>query len=174
MRGWVSRLLGLVAVLVATGFVALAGVGGWLYWNRVELRTEEATRAELAPLAAKQIPGVFGYDYQTVERSLTDAYRLLTPEYRREFEERATKDIIPQARERQVVSQANVVGVGVLTAQRDSASVMVFMNRTVTDKSRQPVYDGSRLRVDYQKGRRQMADQVHHPDLERRESLIRT
>jgi Mce-associated membrane protein len=23
------------------------------------------------------------------------------------------------------------------------------MNRTVTDKSRQPVYDGSRLRVDY-------------------------
>ena len=50
-----------------------------------------------------------------------------------------------------MVSQANVVGVGVLTAQRDSASVMVFMNRTVTDKSRQPVYDGSRLRVDYQK-----------------------
>ena len=43
MRGWVSKLLGLVAVLVATGFVALAGVGGWLYWNRVELRTEEAT-----------------------------------------------------------------------------------------------------------------------------------
>ncbi len=151
MRGWVSKLLGLVAVLVAIGFVGLAGVGGWLYWNRVELRTEQSTRDELAPLAAKQIPEVFGYDYQTVERSLTDAYRLLTPEYRREFEERATKDIIPQARERQVVSQANVVGVGVLTAQRDSASVMVFMNRTVTDKSRQPVYDGSRLRVDYQK-----------------------
>jgi Mce-associated membrane protein len=28
---------------------------------------------------------------------------------------------------------------------------MVFMNRTVTDKSKQPVYDGSRLRVDYEK-----------------------
>ncbi len=25
------------------------------------------------------------------------------------------------------------------------------MNRTVTDKSRQPLYDGSRLRVDYRK-----------------------
>jgi Mce-associated membrane protein len=43
------------------------------------------------------------------------------------------------------------VGVGVLTAQRDSASVMVYMNRTVTDKSKTPIYDGSRLRVDYQK-----------------------
>jgi Mce-associated membrane protein len=39
----------------------------------------------------------------------------------------------------------------VLTAQRNSASVMVYMNRTVTDKSKEPVYDGSRLRVDYRK-----------------------
>ena len=76
---------------------------------------------------------------------------MLTPDYRREFEDRANKDIIPQARERELVSQANVVGVGVLSAQRDSASVMVYMNRTVTDKSKTPIYFGSRLRVDYQK-----------------------
>ncbi len=49
-----------------------------------------------------------------------------------------------------MVVQANIVGVGVMAAKRDSASVMVYMNRTVTDKSKQPVYDGSRLRVDYQ------------------------
>ncbi len=137
-------------VLIAA-FVGLAGAGGWLYWDRVQTRAEQSAQAELPPLAAKQIPEVFGYDYQTVERSLTDAYGLLTPDYRREFEERANKDIIPQARERQVVSQANVVGVGVMAVQRDSASVLVFMNRTVTDKSRQPVYDGSRLRVDYKR-----------------------
>jgi Mce-associated membrane protein len=28
---------------------------------------------------------------------------------------------------------------------------MVFMNRTVTDKSKQPIYEGSRLRVDFQR-----------------------
>jgi Mce-associated membrane protein len=149
MRG--SKLVGALTVLLAIGLVALSGMGGWLYWNRVEMRGEQATRAELAPLAAKQIPQVFGYDYQTVERNLNEVYPLLTPDYRREFEDRATKDIIPQARERQLVSQANVVGVGVLTAQRNSASVMVYMNRTVTDKSKEPVYDGSRLRVDYRK-----------------------
>jgi Mce-associated membrane protein len=140
-----------VTILLAMGFVALAGVGGWLYWNRVELRGEQATHDELTPLAAKQISQVFGYDYQTVERSLNEVYPLLTPAYRREFQDRANKDIIPQARERQLVSQANVVGVGVLSAQRNSASVMVYMNRTVTDKSKTPIYDGSRLRVDYQK-----------------------
>ena len=151
MRNWVAKLLGAVTIVLAIGFVALAGVGGWLYWNRVELHAEQVTRDALAPLAAQQIPKVFGYDYQTVERSLNEVYPLLTSDYRQEFEDRANKDIIPQARDRQLVSQANVVGVGVLTAQRDSASVMVYMNRTVTDKSKTPIYDGSRLRVDYQK-----------------------
>jgi len=147
----VAKLLGAVTIVLAIGFVALAGVGGGLYWNRVEMRGEQTTRDEVTPLAAKQISQVFGYDYQTVERSLNEVYPLLTPDYRHEFEDRANKDIIPQARERQLVSQANVVGVGVLSAQRNSASVMVYMNRTVTDKSKTPIYDGSRLRVDYQK-----------------------
>ncbi|MDY6996002.1 MAG: mammalian cell entry protein [Actinomycetota bacterium] len=145
------RLWTALLVVLAAGVVALSAAGGSLYWDRIQLIGEQRARTELAPLAAEQIPRVFGYDYQTVERSLLDVYPLLTPSYRREFEERATADIIPQARERQLVSQANVVGVGVLDAQRDSGSVMVYMNRTVTDKSRQPVYDGSRLRVDYEK-----------------------
>ena len=51
MRRWAPRLVGLVAVLVAIAFVGLAGAGGWLYWNRVELRAEQSTRSELAPLA---------------------------------------------------------------------------------------------------------------------------
>ena len=124
------------------------GLNGECIWRPA---AAASTSSQLEHLAAEQIPKVFGYDYQTVERSLTDAYVLLTPDYRHEFEDRATKDIIPQARERQVISQASVVGVGILEAQRDSGSVMVYMNRTVTDKSKQPAYDGSRLKVDYRK-----------------------
>lgn len=147
MRWLVTGMVG----LLAAAFVGLAGVGGWLYWTRVETHGEQAARSELAPLAQRQIPAVFAYDYQTVERSLTDAYNMFTPDYRREFEDRANKEIIPQARERQVVSQANVVGVGVMDAHRNAGSVMVYLNRTVTDKSKQPIYDGSRLRVDYKR-----------------------
>ncbi|MGU3499923.1 mammalian cell entry protein [Mycobacterium sp. C31M] len=146
-----TRLIQATAVLFALGLVALAAVAGGLYWDRVQARAAAAAEAELPDLAIQQIPLVFGYDFQTVERSLTEAATLLTPDYRREFEDRATKDIIPQARERQVVSQAHAVGAGMLSAERDSASVLVFMNRTVTDKSKESVYDGSRLRVDYQK-----------------------
>ena len=116
-----------------------------------ETRGEQSARAALPPLATQEIPEVFAYDYQTVERSLGAAYLLLTPAYRQEFEKSANEKIIPEARKREVVVQASVVGVGVMAAQRNSASVMVYMNRTVTDKTRQPLYDGSRLRVDYQR-----------------------
>ena len=151
MASRAAKLVGALSILLACGFVALAGVGGWYYWTGVEIQGENDARAILADKAQEQIPKVFGYDYQTVERSLNDIYPLLTPSYRQEFKDRANKDIIPQARERQLVSQANTVGVGVLAAQRNSGSVMVYLNRTVTDKSKKPVYDGSRLKVDYVK-----------------------
>jgi Mce-associated membrane protein len=151
MRRAKALLVGLLAAVVVAGIVALGGLAGSLYWDRVQVRAEQATRDAIVPLAVDQIPKVFGYDYQTVERSLTEAANYLTPDYRREFQDRVNKDIIPQARDRQIVSQAGVVGVGVLEAQRDSGSVMLYLNRTVTDKSRESSYDGSRLKVDYQK-----------------------
>ena len=151
MSSRMAKVVGAVTILLACGVVALAGAGGWFYWSGVEIQGENEARGVLVDKAKEQIPKVFGYDYQTVERSLNDIYPLLTPSYRREFRDRANKDIIPQARERQLVSQANTVGVGVLAAQRNSGSVMVYLNRTVTDKSKQPVYDGSRLKVDYVK-----------------------
>lgn len=152
MRRWGERLRTAVAIMLAGGVVAVAAAGGWLYWNRVERHGAELARTALPALAADEMPLILGYDFQTVERSLTEAYPLLTPDYRRQFETRATEEIIPQARERQLVNQISVVGVGVVAAQRVSGSVLVYMNRTVRDKANEePFYDGSRVRVDYEK-----------------------
>jgi Mce-associated membrane protein len=147
MRWFVNGLLGLLCV----AFVAFAAAGGWFYWDRVELRGAELAREELPALAKDQVPKIFGYDYQTVEGSLNTAYAMLTPEIRRTFQETANKDIIPHARERQMISQVNVVGAGMMDAHRDSGSVMVYMNQTWIDKSRQPLYNGSRIKVDYER-----------------------
>lgn len=144
-------LIAAVASLLTTAFVGLSAVAGWFYWDRVQTRGEISARATLPPLAAKEIPQVLGYDYQTVERSLNDVYPLLTPAYREEFKKQANAGIIPEARKREVVSQVSIAGTGIMVANRNSGSVMVFMNRTVTDKSKQPIYEGSRLRVDYQR-----------------------
>jgi Mce-associated membrane protein len=102
-------------------------------------------------LAAKEVPQVLGYDYQTVERSLGEVYPLLTPAYREEFKKQANQGIIPEARKRKVVSQVTIAGVGVMSAQRNSGSVLVYMNRVVNDTSKEPIYEGSRLRVDFQR-----------------------
>ena len=65
----------------------------------MQTRGEQSARTVLPPLAAKEIPQVFAYDYQTVERSLDAAYPLLTPSYRQEFQKSATEQIIPEAQE---------------------------------------------------------------------------
>src|SRR5258708_32915665 len=150
MPWWRWSITG-AAYLAVAGIVGLAAAAGWFYWDRVQTRGEQTARAVLPQLTAREVPAVFAYDYQTVERSLAEAYPLLTPDYRQEFQKSANTQIIPEAKKREVVVQANVVVVGVMFAKRDSASVMVYLNRTVTDKSRQPLYDGSRLRVDFKK-----------------------
>lgn len=147
-RQW-SGLAVLVAMLGA--FVGLGATAGSLYWSRVESRGEQVARTELVNLAVDEIPKVLGYEYKTVERSLTETYPMFTGDYRREFEARAVNEIIPQAREKQLVNQVDVVGVGALAARRTTGSVLVFMNRTVTGKSKEKYYEGSRLRVDFRK-----------------------
>jgi Mce-associated membrane protein len=154
-------MIAAVVSLLTTAFVGLAAAGGWLYWERVETRGEQAAREVLPALAAKAIPQVLGYDYQTVERSMDGVYPRLTPAYREVFKKQVDKDIIPEARKRQVVSQVEVTAVGVMTAQRNSASVLVYINSIWTDNSKsnsdananpkEPVYQGSRVRVDYQR-----------------------
>lgn len=139
------------AGLLAAAFVALGALGGWVYWDRVEIRGEQVARAELAPLAKDQVPKILGYDYQTVETSITAAYPMMTPDFRRQYEDRTAKEIIPQARQQHLVSQVNVVGVGVMDAQRNSGSVMVYINQTYLAKDRDPLYSGSRVRVNYER-----------------------
>ena len=118
------------------------------------------------PLATKEIPEVFAYDYQTVERSLGAAYPLLTPDYRAGVREERQQEDHPRghASVRWSCRRASSAWES-WRPNVNSASVMVYMNRTVTDKipaaalRRQPVAGG--LPAD----RRQVADQLHHADL---------
>lgn len=148
---WLRRVATATGYLAIVAVVGLSAAGGWFYWDRVETRSAQAAREVLPKLAAKEIPQFFGYDFQTIERSLADVYPLLTPEYRQEFKKAVNDQIIPEAKKREMVVQVDVVGVGVMQAKRNWATVMVYMNRTISDKARQPMYDGSRLRVEFQR-----------------------
>ena len=89
-------LIAAVVSLLTTTFVGLAAASGSLYWQRVETRGEQSARAALPPLATQEIPEVFAYDYQTVERSLGAAYLLLTPAYRQSSRRAPTRRSSPR------------------------------------------------------------------------------
>lgn len=97
------RLISVAYALMVATIVGLSAAGGWFYWDRVQTGGEASARALLPKLAMQEIPQVFGYDYQTVERSLTAVYPLLTPDYRQEFQKSANAQIIPEAKKREVV-----------------------------------------------------------------------
>jgi Mce-associated membrane protein len=155
MRRWVSRAILAAAVLGSAACVGLAAIGGSLYWQRVETQGADSARAELPTLARQQVPMVLGFDYQTIERSRMDVYNFMTPSFRQQYEQSVSTTIVPQAKQSHVISDVSVVGSGPLSAGLDSGSVLVFMNRVITynqtDKKQDPVYEGSRLRVDYRK-----------------------
>jgi Mce-associated membrane protein len=155
MRRWVSSVILAVAVLGAVTCVGLAAIGGAFYWQRVQTTGAASARAELPTLARQQVPMVLGFDYQTIERSRLEAYDFMTPSFRQQYEESVSSAVVPQAKQSHVVSDVSIVGAGPLDAGLNSASVLVFMNRVITyndpAKKRDPVYEGSRLRVDYRK-----------------------
>ncbi|MGB8406544.1 MAG: mammalian cell entry protein [Mycobacterium sp.] len=145
------RLLVLLGALLGAAVVVLGACGGAAYWTHAELTAQQQTSATLPDLAKEEIPRIFGFDYQSIERSRVEAYELMTPSFRKQYEEDTANKIVPEARKHHVVSQASVVGVGMLDSQRDSGSVLVYLNQTFTNESKQPMYQGSRLRVDFVK-----------------------
>lgn len=52
---WRRRLLVAAGYLLAVAFVGLSAVAGAMYWDRVQTRGEQAARAVLPGLAAKEI-----------------------------------------------------------------------------------------------------------------------
>lgn len=107
-------------------------------------------RSAVLQVTSVAIPKMLGYKPDTVESTLTDALSLMTRRYQAVFSERLHREIIPQARQRQLTNDVSVVGAGVEALSRDRAAVLVFVNRTVTAPGHGQYREGSRLRVQLQ------------------------
>ena len=69
---WLTRTFVAIVVLAVIG---LSAVAGGMYWHRVDTIASRAAGQTLIKQAGKQVGSIFGYDYQTVERSLTNSTR---------------------------------------------------------------------------------------------------
>lgn len=143
---WVAGLLALAVI----ASVALAGVFGYRY---LDARwTEDARGASLAA-AKSYATTMFGYDPGNVEEHVRTSQSAMTGSAKAQYDKLIINPIPGQninfvdgVRKQQVVSQAVIQDAGVVTNTRDSSTVLIFMNQSVSRGGKDLVrVDPSRL-----------------------------
>lgn len=140
-----SRPAMLVASLLAGCLVAAAAVTAVGASN-----AQRADRAghEARDFAAETVSQILSYDHRNVEQHFASVLDSLGGEFRPQFEEVSHQVIVPSAQQRQVVTNADVVGSSVIDSRPDQAELLLFVNQSTTS-AEQPntKLDGSRVRV---------------------------
>ncbi len=121
---------------LTTGLVALvlvvAAVLGWLIYSTGAAQSAENARGEATAAAVEQVTNMFGYHHATVEDEMDTALEGLTGDFRDTFEDEVETNVIPRAEQNEVVSEAAVVAQGPVETTKDTATVLVYFNQTIT------------------------------------------
>lgn len=145
IRGRRTRTLVAVALL-ATWAVAFAAVAH-LHLAVSDERTER-TRAAVAEKAGELTAGVLTYKAPTVEDDIAQAKSHLTGDFLDSYSTLTAETIVPQAKQGQVETHWEASGTSVVSAEPDSAVVLVFLRGTTASAARpDPTYLFSSVRV---------------------------
>ncbi|MCU1643017.1 MAG: putative rane protein [Nocardia sp.] len=148
MGTWSATRLRLTLGMAVVG--AVASLAGTVYTG-TELHHDSATAAagRAATAAAREsVAALLSYDFNTVDQQFKARYDSLTGDFKNEFQSLGDQKIIPAAKDRHIVTKAEVVSVGVVGQSPDHVTLLVFVNQTTTNSdSPDPKLDGSRIRV---------------------------
>ncbi|MET8775972.1 h domain protein [Nocardia sp. NPDC004654] len=134
----------------AAGAVALAAVivmaiNGFGYWSD---RQDEQARQDAVTAADRAVSAMFSYNFTSVDTELPKAADNLSADFREDYLKLITEAIAPGAKEKQLTVQATTQASGVVSADRDHAVVLLYLNQVTTSKeSPQGTTTGSRVRV---------------------------
>lgn len=119
------------SALLAT-IVVLAGVLVWLLVSTVSTQGAEDARRDAPIAAAAQVKAIFSFNHATVRDEMAKVLAGTTGDFHKQFETEINDSVIPNAEETEAVAIATVISQGTVRAGDDSATVLVFVNRTVT------------------------------------------
>ncbi len=139
-----TLLLGLLALAAVVAVVAAVFLA-----NRLgDVADEEARRQEILQTARQQGVNITTLDYQTVDQDLQRVLELSTGTFRKEFRA-GTKDLTDLVVKNKAVSTGEVLEAGIVTADSDSARVLVVADSTVSNgASAQPQVRHYRMQLD--------------------------
>lgn len=151
-RKWLTtgRLVGLGLVVVAVACAVLTGFLGFRYWD---VRATEDARESSLDAARDYATTMFGYDPVNVADHVQRSQRVVTGDAKAEYDRLIAKplpnekdDFVEGVRKQRVVSQAVIQDAGVVTNTRDTSTVLLFMNQSVSRDGKDLVrVDPSRL-----------------------------
>jgi hypothetical protein len=121
-----------VPTVVLAVLVLLAAVG--VVYAGVSLRNAEAGEAAAETgqvTAARYAEQLLSYDYSHLDEDFSQAQRLLTDDFRKEYIQ-ATDVVRDQAVQDKAVIKAAVVATSVVSAEPDEVKTLLFVNQTTT------------------------------------------
>jgi Mce-associated membrane protein len=149
-----------VAALAAIA-VALAAVGGWLFYTWETDRAEAKAGPQALKVAAAAMPFLISYNYKTLDTDFAKAETYISDfghgndktTFKTDYKKTVEKSVRDAATRYKVVVKADVAYAGVIDVKSaSSVVVLVFIDQTTTStKTTAPRIDRNRVRVDLHK-----------------------
>lgn len=138
-------------VLPAVALLLAMGAGA-LKWIDTSVRVDDITDAKSPAREAMQTAkdstvALLSYKPDTVEQQLHAARDLLTGDFRDSYSSLTNDVVIPGAKQKQISAVATVPAVASVSADRDHAVVLVFVNQTVIVGQDAPTDTASSVKV---------------------------
>lgn len=141
------RVVGLLPWALAVLAVALSVGAGLVVSHERSLQDSVDARPAVVAAASAAATAMLSYDYHHLDQDFGRARQLLTPAFRKDYDE-TTKAVKPTAQQYHAVVTASVSAGGVTWVRGDTARVLLFVNQTSTnDRRAQPRIDSSRVQV---------------------------
>jgi Mce-associated membrane protein len=145
---WVVGALGGLALVL----VVVVAVLGLAVWNvrdvRAADRVDETSRT--APAAAERAAAaILSYDYRTLDADEKAAERDMSPAYAKRYADTFARLVKPNATKLHAKVEAEVKGSGVMQAEEDRATVLLFVDQTTTSTANdgQPQFALNRVKM---------------------------
>lgn len=133
----------LAAVLVLTA--------AWLWWDSHNRSAAEQAGADAVAAARESIVAMGSYRPENADQVLPAARDRLTGTFLDNYTQAIQTVVIPNAKQRRMASTVTVPAAGVISAERDRAVLLAYVNQSISEGTQNPVINPSRYRVTMEK-----------------------
>ncbi|WIM89342.1 hypothetical protein PT015_07840 [Candidatus Mycobacterium wuenschmannii] len=149
-RGRLSRTPVLFILLPAVA-VLLGAAVGYLTWRDYAAQEARASIDQSIRAASETTVAILSYKPETVDEDLKSAGDRLAEPFRQEYTQLVKDVVAPGAKEQHITAVATVPFAASISASRNHAAVLVFVDQTTTIGNDPPTQSTSSVRVTLEK-----------------------